>query len=128
MIDEMGDEVARAFVNAETQCYLNVYAIEPEAVQIGDCEAMDHLGGFRDKIGLLRVEIADIQELNQQFRRDGGNGTGVQVAHGQRSERLQGIQHELAQLAELGRRVVSTEGMAEKHPSQPHTVKQKRAA
>ncbi len=89
---------------------------------------MDHLGVLRDKIGLLRLEIADIQELNQQFRRAGGNGTGIQVAHGQRSERLQGIQHELAQLAELGRRVVSTERMAEKHPSPPHTVKQKRAA
>jgi hypothetical protein len=89
---------------------------------------MDHLGVLRDKIGLLRVEIADIQELNQQFRRDGGNGTGVQVAHGRRSERLQGIQHELAQLADLGRRVVSTKRTAEKHPSQPHTVKRKRAA
>ena len=89
---------------------------------------MDHLGVFRDKIGLLRVEIADIQELNQQFWRDGGNGTGVQVAHGQRSERLQGIQHELAQLAELGRRVVSTEQMREKHRSRLHPAKQKQAA
>ena len=62
---------------------------------------MDHLGVLRDKIGLLRVEIADIQELNQQFRRDGRNGTGVQVAHGQRSERLQEIQRELLQLADL---------------------------
>ena len=89
---------------------------------------MDHLGVLRDKIGLLRVEIADIQELNQQFRRDGGNGTGIQVAHGQRSERLQGIQHELAQLAELGRRVVSTEQMKGKHRSQVHPAKQKQAA
>jgi hypothetical protein len=89
---------------------------------------MDYVGVLRDKIGRLRVEIADIQELNQQFRRDGRNGTGVQVAHGQRSERLQEIQRELLQLADLGRRVVSTERMAEKHPSRPHTVKQKRAA
>jgi len=89
---------------------------------------MDHVGVLRGKIGRLRVEIADIQELNQQFRRDGRNGTGVQVAHGQRSERLQEIQRELLQLADLGRRVVSTERMAEKHPSRPHTVKQKRAA
>jgi hypothetical protein len=89
---------------------------------------MDYVGVLSDKIGRLRVEIADIQELNQQFRRDGRNGTGVQVAHGQRSERLQEIQRELLQLADLGRRVVSTERMAEKHPSRPHTVKQKRAA
>ena len=89
---------------------------------------MDYVGVLRDKIGRLRVEIADIQELNQQFRRDGRNGTGVQVAHGQRNERLQEIQRELLQLADLGRRVVSTERMAEKHPSRPHTLKQKRAA
>ena len=105
-----------------------VYTIEPEAVQIGDCEAMDHLGVLRDKIGRLRVEIAGIQELNRQFRRDGGNGTGVQVAHGQRSDRLQGIQHELVQLADLGRRVVSTEELKEQPRFQLHPAKQKRAA
>jgi hypothetical protein len=60
---------------------------------------MDYLGVVPAKIGRLRVEIAGIQELNQQFRRDGRSGTGVQVAHGQRSERLQQIQHELVQLA-----------------------------
>ena len=43
---------------------------------------MDHLGVLRDKIGRLRVEIAEIQELNQQFRRDGGKGPHAQVAHG----------------------------------------------
>jgi len=89
---------------------------------------MDHLGVLRDKIGRLRLEIADIQELNQQFRRDGGKGADVQVAHGQRSERLQAIQHELVQLADLGRKVVSTEQMKEKHRSRLHPVKQRRAA
>jgi hypothetical protein len=89
---------------------------------------MDYLGVLRNKIGLLRVEIADIQELNQQFRRDGGNGTGVQVAHGQRSERLQAIQHELGQLARLGSRVVLTEPMKEQHRSPTHLVNQKLAA
>lgn len=89
---------------------------------------MDHLGVLRDKIERLRVEIADIQELNQQFRRDGGNGADVQVAHGQRNERLQAIQHELLQLADLGRRVVSTEQSKEKHRSRLHPAKQKRAA
>jgi hypothetical protein len=89
---------------------------------------MDHLGVLRDKIGRLREEIADIQELNEQFRRDGWNGADVQVAHGQRNERLQAIQHELLQLADLGRRVVSTEQMKEKHRSRLHLVKQKRAS
>jgi len=89
---------------------------------------MDHLGVLRDKIGRLREEIADIQELNEQFRRDGSSGEDVQVAHGQRTERLQSIQQELVQLADLGRRVVSTEQMKEKHRSGMHLVKQKRAS
>ncbi len=82
---------------------------------------MDHLGVLRDKIGRLRMEIAEIQSLNQQFRQDGGKGADAQIAHGQRNERLQAIQHELVKLADLGRRVVSTEQM--KHP-----VKQRQAA
>ena len=89
---------------------------------------MSHLEVLRSKIWNLRMEIADIQELNHQFRRDGGNGIDVQVAHGRRSERLQGIQHELVQLGDLGRGVVCTERLIEKHPSQPHPAKQKRAA
>jgi hypothetical protein len=89
---------------------------------------MDHLEVLRDKIGRLRREIADVQKLNQQFRWDGGNGAGVQVAHAQRSERLQAIQHQLVQLAELGRRVVSAEQMKEKHRSRLHLVTQKRAS
>jgi hypothetical protein len=90
---------------------------------------MDYLGALRDKIGRLRVEIAHIQELNQQFRRDGGNGTGVQFAHGQRSERLLEIQHELVQLADLGRGVVLTEQINEKAQPLPrlHPVKRKAA-
>jgi hypothetical protein len=89
---------------------------------------MDHLRVLRDKIGRLRVEIASIQELNEQFRRGGRSGTAAQVAHGQRNERLQAIQHELVQLADLGRRVVSTEQVKEKHRSRLHLVEQKRAA
>ncbi len=89
---------------------------------------MDYLGVFRAKIGRLRLEIADIRELNAQFRRDGRNGTGYQIAHGKRSERLQGIQHELMQLADLGRGVVSTEQIKENHHSHPHLVERKRAA
>lgn len=89
---------------------------------------MDYLGVFRDKIGRLRVEIASIQELNQQFRRAGENATGAQVAHGQRSERLQTIQRELWQLAGLGRKVVSIEQMKEQSLPQPRPLKQKAAA
>ena len=89
---------------------------------------MDHLGVLREKIGRLRAEIADIQALNEQFRRDGGNGANVQVAHGQRNERLQAIQNELMQLADLGRRVVSTEQMKEQHRSRLHLFTQERAS
>jgi len=83
---------------------------------------MDHLLVVRDKIGRLREEIAAIQNLNEQFRRDGVNGAQVQVAHGKRMERLQAIQQELVQLADLGRKVVSTDQMREKHRTRLHLV------
>jgi hypothetical protein len=89
---------------------------------------MDYLAVFRAKIRRFREEIADIQELNGQFRRNSGNGVGGQVAHGQRSERLQAIQHELGQLAHLGSGVVLTEPMKEQHRSPTHMIKQKPAA
>ena len=95
---------------------------------MGYSEPMDHLGVLRETIGRLRAEIANIQELNQQFRRDSGKGTGARVAHGQRSERLQAIQHELGQLARLGSRVVLTAQMKEKHGSRLHSIEQKQAA
>ena len=83
---------------------------------------MDHLLVVRDKIGRLREEIPAIQNLNEQFRRDGVNGAQVQVAHGKRMERLQAIQQELVQLADLGRKVVSTDQMREKHRTRLHLV------
>jgi hypothetical protein len=83
---------------------------------------MDHLLVLRDKIGRLREEIAAIQNLNEQFRRDGVNGAEAQVAHGKRMERLQAIQQELVQLADLGRKVVSTDQMREKHRTRLHLV------
>ena len=89
---------------------------------------MDHLTVLRDKIGHLREEIADIQMLNEQFRRDGGNRADAQIAHGKRNERLQAIQHELVRLADLGRKAVSTEQMKEKHRTRLHLIKQKRAS
>ena len=89
---------------------------------------MDYLGVLRDKLRGFRKEIAEIQELNGEFRRAGRNDTVAQVAHGQRSERLQAIQHELGQLARLGSRVVLTEPMKEQRRSPAHLVKQKPAA
>jgi len=85
---------------------------------------MDHLEVLREKIGSLRMEIAHIQELNAQYRLRHGNATEAQVAHGQRHERLEAIQQELAQLAALGRKVLSVEEMREKHRSRLHHVKQ----
>ena len=93
---------------------------------------MDHLGVLRDKIARFREEIADIQELNRQFRHAGRNGTVAQVVHGRRQERLQAIQHELIQLAHLAGRVVSMEQIDEEPQPLPglrlHPIKRKRAA
>jgi hypothetical protein len=84
---------------------------------------MDHLEVLREKIGRLRVEIAQIQELNKQHRLQGGNSAEAQVAHVQRQERLQAIQQELAQLASLGPKVLSVEEMKEMHRSRLHIKK-----
>jgi hypothetical protein len=89
---------------------------------------MDHLLALRDKVGRLREEIADIQQLNEQFRRNRLNGPEAQAAHGQRNERLQAIQQELVQLAQLSRKVISAEEMREKHRTRLHLVQQKRAS
>jgi len=84
---------------------------------------MDHIEVLREKIGRLRVEIAQIQESNKQYRLQGRNDAESQVAHGQRQERLQAIQQELAQLASLGRTVQSVEEMKERHRSRLHLVR-----
>jgi hypothetical protein len=84
---------------------------------------MDHLEVLREKIALLRDEIAQLQELNDRYWLRGENDTQAQVAHGQRQERLQAIQLELVQLADLGRRVRSVEQMKEQHRSRPYLVK-----
>ena len=83
---------------------------------------MDHLAVLHDKIGSLRAEIAQLQELNDRYWLRRGNGPQAQVAHGQRQERLQEIQQELTQLADLGRRVRSAEQMKEQHRSRPYLV------
>ena len=84
---------------------------------------MDHVEVLREKIGRRRVEIAQIQELNTQYRLRGRNGAEAQVAHGQRQERLQAIQQELAQLASLGRKPQLVKQMTKKHGSRLHLGK-----
>jgi hypothetical protein len=81
---------------------------------------MDHLAVLREKIASLRSEIADLQVLNHQYRREGGHETEAQVAHGQRHERLQAIQQELVQLADLGRKVLSVEQRKAEHKARVH--------
>jgi hypothetical protein len=80
-------------------------------------DVMDHLAVLREKIARLRVEIADLQELNEQYRREARHETAAQIAHGKRHERLEAIRQELAQLADLGRRVLSMEERKEEHRS-----------
>jgi len=84
---------------------------------------MDHLALLREKIGRLRDEIAHLQELNDKYRfarSRGRNETVAQIAHGQRHERLQAIQQELAQIAGLGLR--SVEQMKDQHRSRPYLL------
>jgi hypothetical protein len=89
---------------------------------------MDHLGVLQKKIVSLRAEIAQIHELNQQYRQRRGNGTAEQVAHGQRHERLQEIQKELGRLAALGRSVVSISAVREQNRARLQLIKKSRAS
>ena len=84
---------------------------------------MDHLEVLREKIANLRAEIAQLQELNAQYRRTNRNDPQAQVAHGQRHERLEAIQQELVKVADLGRRVRSIEQMKEQHRSGTYLAK-----
>jgi hypothetical protein len=85
---------------------------------------MDHLAVLREKIERLRVEIAELQGLNDQYRRQPHHEAAAQIARGQRQERLEAIRQELAQLADLGRRVLSMEERKEEHRSRLHVTKQ----
>src|SRR5579859_2538514 len=85
-------------------------------------DGMDHLAVLREKVESLRAEIAQIQESNERYRREHRNDVQAQVDHGQRHERLQAIQQELSQLADLGRRVRSVEQMKEQHRARLHLV------
>jgi hypothetical protein len=89
---------------------------------------MDHLEVLREKIARLRAEIAAIQESNQEYRLREWLETEAQVAHGERQERLLGIQQELAQVADLGRRVLSVEKMKERNRARMHLIEQEKAS
>jgi hypothetical protein len=89
---------------------------------------MDHLRVLQDKIGTLRAEIAQIQELNRQYRLQKTARTVDQVAHGQRHERLQEIQKELGRLAALGRSVVSVNERREQNRARLEMMKNARAS
>ncbi len=95
-----------------------------QSVECVILEGMDHLAVLREKIENIRAEIAQIQALNEQYRRTSRNDPQAQVAHGERQERLQAIQQELAQLAGLGRRVLSIEQRKAEHRSRMNLVKE----
>lgn len=86
---------------------------------------MDHLEVLREKIGRLRAEIAQLQELNDRFWLRGRNGMlpEAHFAHDKRFARLEAIQQELAQLAGLSGQVHSVEQMKEQHRSRPYLAK-----
>ena len=48
---------------------------------------MNHVDVLREKIGRLRVEIAQIQEMNNEYRIQGRKDEAAQIAHGHRHER-----------------------------------------
>lgn len=86
-------------------------------------DAMDHLEVLREKIATLRAEITQLQELNEQYRRQARPDAQAHFAHGERQERLQEIQQELSQIARLGGRLRSVEQMKEQHRSRSFLVK-----
>lgn len=83
--------------------------------------SMGHIEALREKIACLRSEIAEIHELNEQYRFSGRNGGAeADSAHSQRQDRLQEIQEELVQLSNLGAKTLSMEQMRERHRSRLH--------
>jgi hypothetical protein len=100
----------------------------PEVVQISYSDVMDHLAVLRDKIGRLREEIADIQELMSSF---GVTARMEQMLKSLTDRGLNGCKRSSKSLcnsqtlaAELSRQNI----MKEKHRSRLHLVKQKRAS
>jgi hypothetical protein len=84
---------------------------------------MDHLEVLREKVATLRVEIVQLQELNESYRRQPRTDVQAHFAHGERQQRLLEIQQELTQIARLGGRLRSVEQMKEQHRSRPYLDK-----
>jgi hypothetical protein len=84
---------------------------------------MDHLEVLREKVATLRVEIVQLQELNECYRRQPQTDVQAHFAHGERQQRLLEIQQELTQIARLGGRLRSVEQMKEQHRSRPYLDK-----
>jgi hypothetical protein len=84
---------------------------------------MDDIEALREKIASLRSEIAQIHELNEQYRFGSEKRAEADIAHSHRQERLQEIQEELVQLSKPGSKTLSIEQMREKHRSRLHLMK-----
>ena len=84
---------------------------------------MDHIAVLRENIARLRLEIADIQALNDRYRFGVRHGAEAEIAHVQRQERLQDIQEELVQLSNLSHKALSIAQMRENHRSRLHPLK-----
>ncbi len=76
---------------------------------------MDHLSVLKGKIVSLRAEIAQILELNVQYRSGKHHETIEHIAHTQRHARLEQIKQELAHLAGLGRSIHAASQIRESH-------------
>jgi hypothetical protein len=101
---------------------VNERVTEAGTFQMGYSDCMDYVGVLREKVRRLRVEIAEIRELNEQYWRQGKDEPDAEIAYHQRHERLQAIQQELAQIADFGRKVTSEE-MGGQHRPLPHFIK-----
>jgi hypothetical protein len=64
---------------------------------------MEHLKALHEKIAILRLEIAEIQRLNEEYRAYGTRDPLQQAAYEQRRERLLEIKQELGALAGIRR-------------------------
>jgi hypothetical protein len=98
-------------------------ATEAEAFKMSYADPVDYVEILREKIRRLRVEIAEIRELNEQCRLQGEKAVDAEIAYQKRRERLQAIQQELAQIADFGRKVTSVEEMGGQHDPLRHFIK-----
>lgn len=112
-------ELAMYVVNCETDLLPETEPLIPSTITSATknpLTATATVPFLKEKIALLRAEIAELQELNCLYRREGIHGTLAKVANVERHERLLAIQRELTQLG--GRRIRLLEPSKEWHRSQ----------